>query len=249
MNKNNGISKVLSICLIIILFLFSSCTAINSKDSTSLNQKQNNNNMKQVQKSKYDQVIDESEINKKQIGEEKNNINKVDESKAKKQIVDKKDFYKIYKVSDDHDNVEFIIDFNNSKSIKIDRFGIAPYITKVTDEIVEIRFHVGNPADYVLYYNLKTSQLSKEFFNPTTTKNDLVVYMNENYNNNEITMVIQDIFDKSKYYKEIKRDFSPVAAACSDLEKAEFIDNNKLRITYLEGGNFTKKTEIISLNN
>ena len=63
-----------------------------------------------------------------------------------------------------------------------------------------------------------------------------------------IKLIVRNLFDKSKLYRKYERDFSPVAVAYNDLVNAEFIDANKLQVTYLSGKDFIEVTEILDLD-
>ena len=66
--------------------------------------------------------------------------------------------------------------------------------------------------------------------------------------NLQIKLVVQDIFDRSVYYTEIRRDFSDFVIK-SNQYKGEFLDNNtKLKITYPVNGKEEPVTEEILLD-
>lgn len=120
----------------------------------------------------------------------------------------------------------------------------APHISKLNDYVVEIDISAGSPARYVTFFDLKTRKKSDGIWNPNLIEKDRIVYFGDRFD----TLIVSDIFDKRKFYKEIKRPFSPCAAASNAVLKAKFVNDNKLFIDYLMGPNFTEETEIINLN-
>ena len=101
----------------------------------------------------------------------------------------------------------------------------------------------GNVIVYQ-FFNVKENRISPHYENPALVDNK-IVYMD--YNGKQFKLVVSDLFDKSNYYKEYERDFSPGVPYC-DLSSAKFIDSNKLQITYFKGSDYKEVTETIELN-
>ena len=97
------------------------------------------------------------------------------------------------------------------------------------------------------YYDVSNGRVSRFYFNPVKTYNELVVHYSEKKESGESILIIQNMFDPSIYYKEIERDFA--LANWSIPDTAEFIDaGKKLRITYWLKSDDEEVTEIIDDN-
>lgn len=59
-------------------------------------------------------------------------------------------------------------------------------------------------------------------------------------------MIIQDMFDKSNYYKEVKLDMRDTAEPNSAIKSAEFLDDNTVKVTYFseDDEEITKKIKL-----
>lgn len=154
-------------------------------------------------------------------------------------IEDYNDYYEI--TSDNEDN--YIITLYDINKNIIDEFSLPkePYIGVLESNILQISISCGSPCNYTYFYNTETSDISDVYFNISLAEKGKVLYMGDR------KFIISDIFDKTKYYKEIIRDFSPVAAECNDITEVKFLDDNTLLMNYLVGENFEIKQEIIEL--
>jgi len=103
----------------------------------------------------------------------------------------------------------------------------------------------GNVTIYQ-FFDVKLNRISPRYNNPTLIENDKIVYMD--YDGERLKLIVSDLFDKNKFYKEYLRDFSPIAAPYNALSSAKFIDSNKLQIAYLTGIDYKEITETIELN-
>ena len=93
------------------------------------------------------------------------------------------------------------------------------------------------------YYDLENGRVSSFFMTPLATNGELIVYFTSI--DDEIVLVVQDIFDKSDYYYEISRDFSITVLLGES--PIEFIDNKHIKISYWTEPNDEVVTEIITL--
>ena len=114
-----------------------------------------------------------------------------------------------------------------------------PTITNISEDVLKICFHGGTYADLCKYYDIKHNIFSQEFWNPFIEHNGLIVYYDKN------KLVIQDIFDKCKFYQEYVRDMSVTAPP----DSIEFFDNDqKLRIVYTTRDHMEIISEVFDLN-
>jgi len=136
-----------------------------------------------------------------------------------------------------YDNKGNII-FEESVGTKID-------FSYLTDNILRRHNGGGNVSQYQ-YFNIDKILKSPIYANPELVANGEIVYMT--YENDKYKLIVSDLFDKNKFYKEFERDFSPVAAPYSDLLDAKFINSDKIQIIYLTGNDYKEVTEILDLN-
>lgn len=104
------------------------------------------------------------------------------------------------------------------------------YIDKGTtitrkNDIVEVRINYGTSAVISKFYNINDRKESNFFQNILLSNETFCVYFEND------RLVIQDLFDKNKFYKSIKNIEYHMINSMEDLE---FIENNTyLKITYL----------------
>ena len=104
------------------------------------------------------------------------------------------------------------------------------YIKKETtiirkNDIVEVRINYGTSAVISKFYNINDRKDSKFFQDILLYNETFCVYFEND------RLVVQDLFDKNKFYKSIKNiEYYMI----NSMENLEFIENNTyLKITYL----------------
>ena len=105
---------------------------------------------------------------------------------------------------------------------------------------------VGTNAFLCQYYDIDRDLFSEIFHSPTVADHGNVVYMTISEGN--LKLVVRDIFDESKFYKEFGLDFSPTAVPSNALINADYLDETSLTITYFSGENYEIKSTTLSLN-
>ena len=103
---------------------------------------------------------------------------------------------------------------------------------------------------YERYYDTLNGKVSRYYYRPLDTLNNLVAYYCNN-KNGEIVLVICDMFDNSIYYHEYNRSF--VTSVLTGGSEGEFSDDgSEFRVTYLiwdeENMKDVEVTEILDLN-
>ena len=95
------------------------------------------------------------------------------------------------------------------------------------------------------FVNISTGATSQPFQNVSAWNRHKVVYAAQE---NGITkIIVQDIYDREKYYLEIIRDYSPGAKPHRILKEAEFLNDSQLKLTYYIGKRRKEVSEIINL--
>lgn len=94
------------------------------------------------------------------------------------------------------------------------------------------------------YYDISGSRVSQFFPSPVAESNSLVAYFE--WEDNEIKLIVRDIFDSTIFYEKITRDFSDFVFKQN--YTGDFIENNtKLRLTYPVNNRTEPVTEEIPL--
>lgn len=102
----------------------------------------------------------------------------------------------------------------------------------------------GNSFDK-RYYDIERGRISQYFSRPVADNDRLVAYFTQE--DNQIKLIVRDIFDATAFYQEIVRDFSDFVIKQN--YTGEFIENNtKLRVTYPVNNCAEPITEEISLS-
>ncbi|MBR5323077.1 MAG: hypothetical protein IKU48_05990 [Clostridia bacterium] len=118
-----------------------------------------------------------------------------------------------------------------------------PKVTFVNENYIKLTVQAGTglSTQYGYYYDTQQAKFSEVFYWILAESNNQVAYAMAD------KVVIQDIFDKNNYYKEISIFEYPLAIAIEPIVKAEFIENHSVLITYLTGNNFEEITELFEL--
>lgn len=167
-------------------------------------------------------------------------------SKLKSDVVEKEKNYRIIATKkSDHTDYQYLVYNNNGKLMFEEILDFKADFSYLSSDILREHNGGGNVSQYQ-YFNVNENLVSQIYDNPSLVESGKIVYMT--YEDDKIKLIISDLFDKSKFYKEYNRDFSPVAAPYNALVDAKFIDSSKLQITYLSGSDRKQVTEIINLN-
>ena len=101
---------------------------------------------------------------------------------------------------------------------------------------------MGSGISLTKFYDIKKGLISKEFRDVLLSSASLCVHIDDD----DVTkLVVENIFDKEKYYKIFKLNLSKVPTSVNSIK---FVNNDtQLEISYQEGLNFTNKTTILNL--
>ena len=127
------------------------------------------------------------------------------------------------------------------KNEKVERS--CPALKYLSDTLLSIEISAGTNLCLTQYYDIKADKFSEIFQTPLATQNNKVVYMKDSE-----TLIVRDIFDESRYVKEFRLDFSTSAVPATLIKEAEFVNDDKLKITYLSGEDYNETTEMLLLN-
>lgn len=103
--------------------------------------------------------------------------------------------------------------------------GVSPEITYVTEDILEVKFHVGTGTYFCKYYHTSLDKLSANFENPFLLEDERIVY----YDGESHKLIVQNVFDRSIFLWEYPIDISVTMW----VDYTEFMENGtKLKIIY-----------------
>lgn len=113
------------------------------------------------------------------------------------------------------------------------------------DNLLVMNYGTGGNSWYERYYDTTNGRVSRFFERPAASSDELVAYFITD-KDNEITLVVQNIFNPDDYYKEIRKNFSDYVI--KNQVTAEFSkDNAKLKLTYWTNPDNQEVTETIDL--
>ncbi|MDP4120584.1 MAG: hypothetical protein Q8876_05975 [Bacillota bacterium] len=110
---------------------------------------------------------------------------------------------------------------------------------------VSLQTGTGIETKWIYFYNTLTNKLSQTFYGVFDECNNLVAY----YGQDGKSIIVQDIFDKSQYYREISSFKDTLAKDTSPIINAKFSkDLKSICITYLSQNDHNKISENFNVN-
>ena len=147
------------------------------------------------------------------------------------------------------DNTEYLYEiYNNSGEViksetVVRRF---PALNYQSDSLLSIEIGVGTGVWLTQYYDTVKDHFSEVFESPIVVRNNKVAYMI--ISNNIYKIIIRDVFDENKYYKEFSLDdFAKVANPVDALIDIQYLDDDRLQVAYLSSENYIEKYSVIQL--
>ena len=115
-----------------------------------------------------------------------------------------------------------------------------PNVEQLDNEVVRVGVSAGSSVYQVRYFDTINSKISEIYYTPWDEYNNKLI----RFENKK--MIIQDMFDKSNYYKEVKLDMRDTAEPNSAIKSAEFLDDNTVKVTYFseDDEEITKKIKL-----
>ncbi len=156
------------------------------------------------------------------------------------------DINQLYKITDNGNfNYDYVIKDKHDNIILSDK-GISrePKVNVINEDLLSISVQTGTgiSARWTIYCNINNGKVSDTYYSVLGDYDAKIVFVN--YDNGMHSVVIQDVFDKEKYFKEIMlEDASKVTDPVIDFVKLD----DKIRIVYLSGDNFLETERIIEM--
>lgn len=244
MKINQNISFKPLIITVIMLILCVGCHVENDDYTADKNISQEDNNFNII-----DNPVGEDEHDKdgKSIKEDDltNNDNAIEEH-----VLQEDKHFKIIDNTIDTDSgwlYHYIIYDKDGKIVKEeDAHKYYPNITYIDYNILEIRTAAGTGVFFCTYYDIDNDKFSETYESPVIAEIDKIAYL-DRWHKNGFTLIVSDIFNENKFYKEFEFDNCFVAA--SPITDAEFLDDNTLSVTYLSGEYYEDKSVVLDLKN
>ena len=144
-------------------------------------------------------------------------------------------------------NGTYNVSVNNrcGKRIYENAYGVEPIIMQVDKDTILIRTGKGD-SRITKFINGKTNRVSDNFENISAYNGQLVVY--GICEDEQLKIVIRDIYDKDKVYKEVIDTFPNVAVGSYIIKDAQIIDEHSVDLTYYFGDEWEEKEEVILLD-
>lgn len=176
------------------------------------------------------------------IAENKNNTNTF----ASEQVIKQEQNYSIIK--DENNRYKYTINNNDGYIVYQESTGFHyPNIDLLNGNIIDIHIGYGTGIIYHKYYDIEQDVFSINYNNVITSNKKMIAFLKNSNDSSRYfdRLVISDIFDKSKFYKEYELDFSKVDIP---IVSASFDESNKnLDILYLHGDNQEKTSYTINI--
>jgi len=162
------------------------------------------------------------------------------------EIIDSGTYYRIY-----HEvltQVRYEIYNREGEVVLSDKTSRPLRINMINDDIIEIRIGAGSGVILRQYYSVSKNVFSQVFQNVFSNSDELIAYITipKRKTMESRIVVVQNIFDKSLFYKEFQLELSNVIG--SPITKAEFSkDGTSLQVTYLSGEDQTQVSTTLDL--
>lgn len=158
------------------------------------------------------------------------------------EIVDEGQYYRLKK-SDGAYFYEILDD--NGNIVKTDgSYTKEPHISMLNDTTVKVSYQAGTGLStrWTFYYDTISSEFSPEYYSVFGESDGNVIYRSGS------SIIVSDIFDKTKCYIEISKFKHPISEAAEPFINAEIDESGSMiKITYLTGDNFVEVTEYFDI--
>jgi len=137
-----------------------------------------------------------------------------------------------------------------NKVVHTETFTKLPWVSEMTDDILQIGLSLGSPAPYIYYYDKERAIVSTCYPDSFYLKDNYVAYMRD-----VSTLIVTDIFEDNELYMEISRNFSDsrnlggLYLAIKDITWITLTGRDVLVLEYHEGEDRELLTEVIPIEN
>ena len=156
----------------------------------------------------------------------------------------------LYTLEDDGENYRLSIKNTKGEEIYFEEnsSSLWPNVRVIYDDTILVKKGRGDAHLYT-FINVGDSLVSEDFWDIEAWNHEKVAYVT--FKDDKMKLIVQDIYDKGKYYTEIEKDFVEVAVGHQIVTRAMFLNDSQLFIEYYSnGGNegeWEEKQEVIYL--
>ena len=188
----------------------------------------------------YDYVY--ARIRKEWIEDLEKNFNWEESDNVKKEVLEEL-IEDLCTIQHNNDTCVVTIKDINGKQIFCEEYPKEPIVFLVDNETFQV---IVGKGDWRIstFINIKEGIVSEGFDNVSDCDGEKIVYAI--WENETMKIIVRDIYDKDKYYKEIIRDFSPVAVPSNIIHEVTLYKRT-MHLKYFYGEEFELKEEIIQL--
>lgn len=163
-----------------------------------------------------------------------------------KEIIDSGKYYRIYKLNTNQTGYDI---YNADGAIVLSEKTDRPLeVNMINDDIINIEIGMGTGIAIHTYYSVGENVFSQEFTYVLSNLDELIAYIDVSEENplENRKIIVQNIFDKSLFYKEFQLDFSNVDTPVIEAKFSN--DGRNLQLTYISGGNQMQNFAVLDLS-
>ncbi len=135
---------------------------------------------------------------------------------------------------------KYVVYSEKNKKIYEEKTYKYPNIKRVNQHIYYVGISAGTSVYLVRYFDLLNERISDVFETPLDIMDNKIII----YNGKKGEIIVQDIFDKSKYYEEIELKSSD---AVFPIVFARFLSTDTIQVRYMTGNDYEEKTKTFRL--
>ena len=158
------------------------------------------------------------------------------------------DIHELYQITDNEDYTYNYVVKDKNNNILISNEGISrePEINVINEYLLSVSVQAGTGIStrWTIYCDVLNGNVSETYYSVLGEYDENVVFVN--YDNSAYCIVIQNIFNRELFYKEIVlEDASPVA---EPVVSFEIEDKGAAKVVYLKGEDYSETEVMIDLN-
>ena len=150
---------------------------------------------------------------------------------------------KYYKITEKQFEYDYQIFDETGEVVESGKYGRLPHISMADDRFVKFTLQAGTglSTQWGYFYDVIKDVRSRVFYSIHDQHGDKVAYGTSK-------LVVRDIFDKTKYYKEITSFKKPFSNTVEPIVSVEFVNGGKsIAVKYLTGADYEEVTETVEL--
>ncbi len=120
-----------------------------------------------------------------------------------------------------------------------------PVITKLNDVLYKICHSTEPQVRYNIYFEASLGQVTRSYLNSIYIGENIIAYFESSEKGNNL--IIEEMFSDYGIYMEIVRDFSPATIKIDVILDALLVNDDTIRIVYLQGEEYEEITEEIAI--